>query len=653
MAARYRQTDRRWILGACVAGAYLVAVAVLFALQVGEEIDVPIPFAVSAPPLVYAALSVVVLRRTALGRRLSWIGGACLTHVVLGVLAAMELAWAGGLPPVSAVAQVFALFAPAPALTLLATPLVLGLLGLTRPSSTPQPRAESAAPRPAATSPSPRPRSFARPTLVRKVEAGAPPPQAVAAPAPPSPAPAAVPPPAAPPPPPPSTSTVERSSARAAAPIPEPPVAAPPLPAAAAPAPRGKDRDDDVMVRVSFEGIASQLPAEAFVLPFDRLAESLKEPHALLVPRRVVLAQMREGGIAIDWQTVAAQFPDLALGVSEAEFRARYPDLKLSLPVDEVLAQLPADTRPLVTAVLNTERLELPPPLSPRGPNGRSSAAFSLAPPAAPLPAASPAPPPSGLPVPVAAETVASPPAPSNEMIDRETVARMVACFSGAGTFEAVAERVDGKTLVALVAPSIAREAVAACAARVLPLLAREAAEVVTVRTARAVVVLAAGSTPVLVATRRPGAPTALLELRAARAAAAGPGGVGPPARPPARSLEPLTVDARVAGAGHALASFGAVEPAAFADGRTRVYVFSASGRDAAPVGGLALSVSEALGETGELGRLVSVVFRRGGERTILRPLGRTAILAASGPVRFPGRAHRDADRAAAALETP
>ena len=44
---RYRQTDTRWIQGACVAGAYLVGVAVLFTRQLGEALVVPVPFAVS------------------------------------------------------------------------------------------------------------------------------------------------------------------------------------------------------------------------------------------------------------------------------------------------------------------------------------------------------------------------------------------------------------------------------------------------------------------------------------------------------------------------------------------------------------------------------------------------------------------------------
>jgi hypothetical protein len=63
--------------------------------------------------------------------------------------------------------------------------------------------------------------------------------------------------------------------------------------------------------------------------------------------------------------------------------------------------------------------------------------------------------------------------------------------------------------------------------------------------------------------------------------------------------------------------------------------------------------VCEALRDGGTaLGRLVSVVFCRDGERTVVRPLGDgTEVLAASGPISRPGRVHRDAERAAAVLE--
>jgi hypothetical protein len=100
------------------------------------------------------------------------------------------------------------------------------------------------------------------------------------------------------------------------------------------------------------------------------------------------------------------------------------------------------------------------------------------------------------------------------------------------------------------------------------------------------------------------------------------------------------------------------VEPAVLTDagGTARVYVFREPGREAEHLGELALAVWEGLGRTGdgELGALVSVIFRQGRRRILVRSLaGRgTTLLAAAGPVAQPGRAWREVDRAAAALET-
>jgi hypothetical protein len=86
------------------------------------------------------------------------------------------------------------------------------------------------------------------------------------------------------------------------------------------------------------------------------------------------------------------------------------------------------------------------------------------------------------------------------------------------------------------------------------------------------------------------------------------------------------------------------------------VYVFG--GQDQAVLAGAARVVHEALvtGHDQEaLGRLESVVLRRGRERAVLRPLrvpgGKPAVLAAAGEVALVGRAHRAVAQAAALLE--
>jgi hypothetical protein len=209
---------------------------------------------------------------------------------------------------------------------------------------------------------------------------------------------------------------------------------------------------------------------------------------------------------------------------------------------------------------------------------------------------------------------------------------------------------------VAFIAPTVPRAAVTAVAARVAGLLGGAAGEQVTVRTARAAIVVTAAPTAIVVAARRPGAPVALLELRAARAA----GLSGRPregAGVPPRALSSLAVDPRVAGVAGTLGAFGIVEPAVLADagGSARVYVFREPGREAEHLGELALAVWEGLGRAreGDLGALASVVFRQGRRRILVRSIdGRgTTLLAAAGPVAQPGRAWREVDRAAAVLE--
>jgi hypothetical protein len=596
----------RWRRAAAFAAAYLAAVSALSVLDVGDAGAAPPWAVVAVPPFFYAALSRVLLRRAPPARRLAWLGGACLVHLLLGAAAAASFAALAHLTPLSALAQVFARLGLVPLLTLLATPLVLAPF-----------RGRVLPPRPA-----PRSERVVRPPVLLM------PPQAPAG----------------------ETPFARAARRRDGAAEPVAPPAAPAEPAAAVPpAP-----PDDGVVRVRFERVAAQLPAGAFTLPLDRVAESLREPHWLTIPRRVVIAQLPEGAVQVDWALVASQFPPLAFAVSDVEFRRKYPDLRITLPLDDLLRQLPRGVLATGGAPSRIAGLDaFPPPFQPLvRPQNVSPAAPAAGPPDAPdVPpdivavvsapvAAAPAPPPV---------TVAPPPP--------EILGRLAACLTGAGTFEAWSGIVDEVPLVAFVAPSLSRAAVTAVAARLAGLLGAAAGEQVTVRTARAAIVVAAAPTPVVVAARRPGAPVALLELRAARAAAlAGRAGEG--RAPAARELAALTVEPRVAGVAGMLGAFGGVEPAVLTDpaAGARVYVFRERGRDAARVGALALAAWEGMARVrdADLGALVSIVFRQGRRRTLVRPLAggaAAALLAADGTVARPGRAWREADRAAAVLE--
>ena len=672
---RYRLSPlMRWLHALGVVVAYVVVTGVLFWLDLGDGGVAP-AWTIVAVPFFYAVLSLLFLRRASLARRLSWVGGACLTHVTLGLTAAAAFATLADLTTLSALAYAFARLGPAPFLTLVATPLVLAPFRGRVLSPRPAPRGDRARQRVVVTPPTPVETPVARDA--RRHE----------------------------------------DPAEAATPVPavKPSAAAPETPEWQE---SPESPPDDAVVRVRFERVAAQLPAAAFTLPMDRVAESLREPHWLTVPRRVVLAQLPEGAVQVHWAIVASQFPALAFAMSDVEFRGQYPNLKLTLPLDDVLRQLPpgviptgwtpsqiagleafpapfqplpvprdvpaasarpggaaADLPPAVAAApprrtpppppapVAPPRLAPPPPAPvaapPRDPVAESlrsaPAAPTITPPPAPAIVTS-APP---LPIPptrVAARAPAPPREVAPEVISRDALTRLAACLAGAGTFESWSGVVESVPLVAFVAPTLPREAVTAVAARVAGLLGAAAGEQVTVRTARAAIVVSAAPTPVVVGARRPGAPVALLELRAARAAGL-IGRAGEGVTPPSRALSALAVEPRVAGVAGTLEAFGDLEPAVLTDaaGVARVYVFREPGHEAERLGELALAVWDGLGRTrdADLGALVSVIFRQGRRRILVRPLaGRgTALLAAAGPVARPGRAWREADRAAAALE--
>lgn len=587
-----------------VIAVYFVAASTLFALDLGDAGAAPVWAVVVVPPLLYAALSLRVLRRASAGQRLAWLGGACLVHLMLGAVAAASFAMLAALTPAVALAHAFARVGPVPLLLLIATPMALA------PS---RGRGLSSRPAPPAERPARAPQFFTAPAAPGET------PFARAA----------------------------RLREAAEAPATPPPPVEPPAPPAEPPA-------DEGVVRVPFERVAGQLPADAFTLPLNRVAESLREPHWLTVPRRVVLAQLPEGAVAVDWALVASQFPPLAFAVSDVEFRRRHPNLRLTLPLDDLLRQLPRGLLATGGAPSRIDGLDaFPPPFQPlAAPPGTTTAGPPDDGPDRPVGIVIASPPPA---------PVAPPVAPPREMpreaVDRETLARLAACLAGAGTFEAWSGEADGVPLVAFVAPSLPRDAVTAAAAHVARLLGAAVGEQVTVRTARAAIVVTAAPTPIVIAARRPGAPVALLEQRGARAAAQS-GRPGEGGTPPERELAALTVEPRVAVVAGALGAFGGVEPAVLADpaAGARVYVFREPDRAAERVGALALAAWEGLARVrdADLGALVSITFRQGRRRTLVRALAGgegTTLLAAAGPVARPGRAWREADRAAATLE--
>jgi hypothetical protein len=99
---------------------------------------------------------------------------------------------------------------------------------------------------------------------------------------------------------------------------------------------------DEPTVRVSFDRVAADLPAEAFRGPLDQVAARMQHPGALLIPLSRVLPQLGEGLIQVGWDVVASQFPREQMAVSDAEMTERLPN-GIHLPLDEVIRQISPD----------------------------------------------------------------------------------------------------------------------------------------------------------------------------------------------------------------------------------------------------------------------------------------------------------------------
>ena len=157
---------------------------------------------------------------------------------------------------------------------------------------------------------------------------------------------------------------------------------------------------DESTVRISFNRVAPELPAEAFHSPLEQVAERMRHPGALLIPRSVVLPRLAEGLIRVGWDVVAAQFPRDEMAVSDAEMAERLPN-GIRLPLDEIIRQVPMDLFMAPGPAADVRGLEyFPAPFQPL---------LSDPAPAPPVPAEVPAPPVLTAPEPVATEEPRNP----------------------------------------------------------------------------------------------------------------------------------------------------------------------------------------------------------------------------------------------------
>jgi hypothetical protein len=684
--ARHRTLVRlsRALRFVAVVVAAAAGTTALFEADLGRGLVMPSWKVAAAPPALYLTIAMVALRHLPLDRRVGWALAACGVNVALALASAVTLSLVHPMSLEGALLRSLWTYVPGPVIHLFAAPLallawrsrVIPLRTFLRAgrSAGAQAARPPGPPLPAAT---PNWDAVLRPSPVPAWAAGSGPsafertgPDVAVLEMP-------------------EEAVVPVVNASALPSLPPPP-SPPPVVVVEAPAPVASPPPvaDEPMVRVPFARIAAQLPPDAFTLPPERLAESLREPHVLLVPRRLVVPQLGEGAVEIAWTNIEEQFPELAFALPPSEVRKRFPGWVLSLPMDEVVRQIPADLLRLEAPAADLSEIgQFPAPFNP-GPPAPEPAAE----PASPMPPPTTiVEPPAPAPLPAATVVVASePPVPvapaveeptpepaveapvaAAEVVDEESeaLARTLALgLTSLGAFDWQTRRVGGRPLVCFVPPALAREAIDELAARAAPLLERLAGwevEQITVRTTRVACVLTPldGHGCLAVAARRNG-PVAMLELQSARAGRTP--GVVPAIPAPSVALTPVTTAPvsggngyrRLGEAARALAAFGPVAfSVAEAEGAApSVYVFS--GRDDSLLAGVARAVHEALvagHDQDALGRLESVELRRGRERAVVRPLrgqaGGPAMLAAAGEVALAGRAHRAVARAAALLE--
>ena len=210
-----------------------------------------------------------------------------------------------------------------------------------------------------------------------------------------------------------ATPPASTAAVRAEVPSPSPPVTAP-EPVVVVPIPSSPVVEGPT-VRISFARVAAELPADAFNVPVDQLAERMRQPGALLIPQSLVLSQLAEGLIRVKWDAVASQFPRETLTVPDSDVMTRLPN-GITLPLDEVISQIPPDLFMLGGSAVDLHGLEsFPAPFEPVVPDPapHPPKADQLAPP--PLPGDGG---PVAAPKPAAAPILVAPPSPRETQME-------------------------------------------------------------------------------------------------------------------------------------------------------------------------------------------------------------------------------------------
>lgn len=480
--------------------------------------------------------------------------------------------------------------------------------------------------------------------------------------------------------------------------------------------PTGTDRmppaePDPTDIRIPFERIADQLPAETFLLPLDRLASNLREPNLLLIPQRLILPQLPEGVVRVPWGEVAAQFPKHALALPGEEMAKRISNGGLLLPLDEVVRQLspealhlplrsvdvhgieqfsapfqpsvsdPASTVDVPAEGLDRAQAAIPPSesLSPR----QAQESEARLPVEAPrsvevewsIPEATEY---QGSPGPEAERLEVSPAGPAHLTRQFVEAQRMSDLLAPLGSPKVDVQVTGEVTLFTVSSPRLAKETLVAAATRLVLLLAGgrglPPVDQATLRGSGGAMVLTslalagAGGSALVAGVRQKGS-LALIEVLSRRVAAeyranhqnltAVSGALAAQERY-APEFEGVPVPNQVERLAGSLRAFGAVIPSALRDATdgTLLYLFLAPGTTAQPLGRFARDLYRAMrvnGQPGGLAPFQSAVLRIGRQRVVVRLVaeeaGRASILVTAGNgMAQPGLAHLQVERAAACL---
>jgi hypothetical protein len=258
-------------------------------------------------------------------------------------------------------------------------------------------------------------------------------------------------------------------------------------------------------------------------------------------------------------------------------------------------------------------------------------------------------------------------PAGPAEMAEARRIAGLLAPI---GSFEVSVQTLEGVTVFAMAAPTVAQETATAVAGLALPLLADHRApwpvDQITLRGPETALVLTPlggpnGRGPVLATGAPRGGALALLEILCRRAAGNRDRRPAPPtveAFPLGRrSLVPFAVPAKAAELAPALTAFGPVAASVLrdAEGEDALYFFLPPAADASATGAFAQDLQDVMRKAAGSGAVFRTAVLRSGNTVLVIQNeevghGRSIIVVAGGEVTRPGLAYRQVERATTTL---